>query len=112
MTSLIPAANDLDSILAGTRHLLLDFDGPICSIFAGLPAATVADRLRKLFENQAQMPDDIASTPDPFAVFAYAATVSADLAARVETEMTDLELAAVATAAPTQIGRASCRERG
>ena len=34
-------------------------------------------------------------------VFAYAATVSEDLAARVETEMTDQELAAVATAAPT-----------
>ena len=83
------------------RHLLLDFDGPICSIFAGLPAATVADRLRKLFGNHAQMPGDIASTPDPFEVFAYAATISADLAARVETEMTDLELAAVATAAPT-----------
>jgi beta-phosphoglucomutase-like phosphatase (HAD superfamily) len=34
-------------------------------------------------------------------VFAYAATLSEDLAARVETEMTDQELAAVATAAPT-----------
>ncbi len=47
------------------------------------------------------MPDNIASTPDPLEVFAYAATISEDLAARVETEMTDLELAAVATAAPT-----------
>jgi len=101
MTGPIPAASDLDGILARTRHLLLDFDGPICSIFAGLPAATVADRLRKLFGNHAQMPDDIASTPDPLEVFAYAATVSEGLAARVETEMTDLELAAVATAAPT-----------
>ncbi len=101
MTGPIPAASDLDTILARTRHLLLDFDGPICSIFAGLPAATVADRLRKLFGNHAQMPDDIASTPDPLEVFAYAATISEDLAARVETEMTDLELAAVATAAPT-----------
>ncbi len=101
MTGPIPAASDLDGILARTRHLLLDFDGPICSIFAGLPAATVADRLRKLFGHHAQMPDNIARSPDPLEVFAYAATVSADLAARVETEMTDLELVAVATAAPT-----------
>jgi beta-phosphoglucomutase-like phosphatase (HAD superfamily) len=102
MTSATPAASDLDAILTRTRHLLLDFDGPICSIFAGLPAATVAGRLRKLLGDHPQMPGDIASTPDPFAVFAYAATVSEDLAAQVETEMTDLELAAVATAAPTR----------
>jgi phosphoglycolate phosphatase len=101
MNSPNSAANDLDAILARTRHLFLDFDGPICSIFAGLLAATVADRLRKVFGDHAQMPDDIASTVDPFAVFAYAATISEDLAARVEAEMTDLELAAVATAAPT-----------
>jgi phosphoglycolate phosphatase len=101
MTDPISAASDLDTILARTRHLLLDFDGPICSIFAGLPAAAVADRLRKVFGDHAEMPDDIAGTPDPFAIFAYAATISADLAARVEAEMTNLELAAVPTAAPT-----------
>lgn len=69
MTNPTPAASDLDGILARTRHLLLDFDGPICSIFAGLPAATIADRLRKLFGDHALIPDDIASTPDPFEVF-------------------------------------------
>lgn len=101
MTDATPPGTDLDIILARTRYLLLDFDGPICSVFAGLPAATVADRLRKLFGDHAPMPDDIAHSPDPIEVFAYAATVSADLAARVETEMTDQEVAAVATAAPT-----------
>jgi len=96
-----PPGSDLDTIVSRTRYLLLDFDGPICSIYAGLPAATVADRLRKLFGDHAQLPDAIALTSDPLEVFAYAATVSEDLAARVETEMTDQELAAVATAAPT-----------
>ena len=96
-----PPGSDLDTIVSRTRHLLLDFDGPICSIYAGLPAVTVADRLRKLFGDHAQLPDEIARTADPLEVFAYAATVSEDLAARVETEMTDQELAAVATAAPT-----------
>jgi len=101
MTSPTPPGSDLDIIVSRTRHLLLDFDGPICSIFAGLPAATVADRLRKLFGDHAQLPDEIARTPDPLEVFAYAATVSEDLAARVEAEMTDQELAAVATATTT-----------
>ena len=96
-----PSGSDLDTIVSRTRHLLLDFDGPICSIYAGLPAATVADRLRKLFGDHARLPDAIARTSDPLEVFADAATVSEDLAARVETEMTDQELAAVATAAPT-----------
>ena len=101
MTS--PAANssDLDAIVSRTRHLLLDFDGPICSVFAGLPADVIADRLRKLFGDHIQLPAGIARTPDPFEVFTFAATISADLAARVEAEMTGQELAAVATAAPT-----------
>jgi phosphoglycolate phosphatase len=101
MTGGAPSGHDLDSIVSRTRHLLLDFDGPICSVFAGLPAATIADRLRKLFGDYSSMPSDIARTPDPFEVFAYAATVSAELAAHVETEMTGMELAAVTTATPT-----------
>jgi HAD superfamily hydrolase (TIGR01549 family) len=101
MTS--PAANgsDLDAVVSRTRHLLLDFDGPICSVFAGLPAHIIADRLRKLLGDEPPLPSGIARTPDPFEVFTYAATISTDLAARVEAEMTDQELAAVATAAPT-----------
>ena len=101
MTAPTPPGSDLDAIVSRTRHLLLDFDGPICSIFAGLPAATIADRLRKLLGDQTQLPENIAHTEDPFEVFAYAATISEDLAARMEAEMTDQELAAVPTAAPT-----------
>ena len=101
MTS--PAANstDLDAIISRTRHLLLDFDGPICSVFAGLPAHIIADRLRKLLGDHAQLPAGIARTSDPIEVFTYAATISENLAARVEAEMTGQELIAVATAAPT-----------
>ena len=101
MTSPAASSSDLDAIISRTRHLLLDFDGPICSVFAGLPADIIADRLRKLFGDHAQLPADITRTPDPIEVFTYAATISTDLAARVEAEMTDQELAAVATAAPT-----------
>jgi phosphoglycolate phosphatase len=103
----------LGAIIARTRWLLLDFDGPICSIFGGLPAPTVAEKLRKLFTGP--LPDEIAKTPDPIEVFYYSATVSDEMAARVEAEMADLEVAAVPTAEPTPYVHeviASARESG
>ena len=103
----------LSAVIARTRYLLLDFDGPICSIFAGLPASTVAEKLRKLFAEP--LPDEIANTPDPIEVFCYSATVSDEMSARVEAEMSDLEVAAVATADPTPYVYeviASARESG
>jgi phosphoglycolate phosphatase len=103
----------LGAIIARTRWLLLDFDGPICSIYAGLPAPTVAEKLRQLFPDE--LPDDIANTSDPIEVFTYAATISADMAARVEAEMADLEVAAVPAAEPTPYIHeviASARESG
>jgi len=39
MTAGSPAGEALEDVLARTRYLLLDFDGPVCDIFAGLPAA-------------------------------------------------------------------------
>jgi len=39
----------LDDILGRTRQLLLDFDGPVCSLFAGTdtePVAGLASALR------------------------------------------------------------------
>jgi HAD superfamily hydrolase (TIGR01549 family) len=113
MTSPGTDAAALGAIIARTRYLLLDFDGPICSIFGGLPAPTVAEKLRKLFTGE--LPDEIANTPDPIEVFYYSATVSDEMAARVEAEMADLEVAAVPTAEPTPYVHeviASARESG
>jgi len=113
MTSPGTDAAALGAIITRTRWLLLDFDGPICSIYAGLPAPIVAEKLRQLFPDE--LPDDIANTPDPIEVFAYSATVSDELAARVEAEMADLEVAAVPTAEPTPYVHevlASARESG
>jgi len=103
----------LGAIIARTRWLLLDFDGPICSIYAGLRDSVVAGKLRKLIPSE--LPAEIASTHDPIEVFRYSGTVSGDLAARVEAEMTDLEVAAVPSAEPTPYVHeviASARESG
>jgi phosphoglycolate phosphatase len=106
----------LDEIITATRHLFLDFDGPICSIFAGLTPATVASKLRDLITSDGNTPPlGIAATSDPFEVFGWAATISPTLAAEVEAAMTDLEVEAVPTAEPTPGVHAvitSCRESG
>jgi HAD superfamily hydrolase (TIGR01662 family) len=104
----------LGSVVARTRYMLLDFDGPVCSIYSGLPAATVAEQLRKLFPAD-QLPEAAKNTQDPIEVFIQAAQVSSELAARVEAEMTDLEVAAAPTAKPTPYVHevlAGCRESG
>ncbi len=101
MTTASPPGATVDDIIARTRYVLLDFDGPVCDIFAGFPATTVAERLRKLITGQGvTLPAEITSSPDPIEVFTYSATISADLAAKVEAEMTDQEVQAVATARP------------
>jgi HAD superfamily hydrolase (TIGR01549 family) len=116
MTPATPPDQELDTILARSRYVLLDFDGPVCDIFAGLPAPTVAERLRKLITGQGvTLPAQIASSLDPIEIFVFSATVSADLAAQVETEMADQEQAAAATARPTPYVHevvTSCRDTG
>ena len=116
MTETPSGGEGLDAIIARTRWLLIDFDGPICSIFAGLPAPSVADHLRKVIASQSvQVPKEIERTPDPMEVFAFAGTVSPELATRVEAELTKQEVAAVATAEPTPYIHdvlAACRESG
>lgn len=106
----------LGEIITATRHLFLDFDGPICSVFAGLKPGTVAARLRDLItSHDIALPAEVTATSDPFAVFAHAATISPELAAEVEAAMTELEVTAVRTAEPTPGVHAvitSCRESG
>lgn len=114
MTS--PHGDRLGEIITATRHLFLDFDGPICSIFAGLKPQSIADSLRDLvISHGITLPPDIEATSDPFDVFIHAASVSPDLGAEVEVAMTGLEVAAVSTAEPTPGVHAvitSCRESG
>jgi beta-phosphoglucomutase-like phosphatase (HAD superfamily) len=116
MTETPSGGEGLDVIIARTRWLLIDFDGPICSIFAGLPAPSVADHLRKLVtELSVPLPEQVECTQDPMEVFAWSATVSPELAQRVEAELTAQEVAAVATAEPTPYIHdvlAACRETG
>jgi len=91
----------LDNIVRQAHHLVLDFDGPVCDLWATHSVALAADRLRKLLTDQdIQLPDMIATTADPLAVLSCAAAINRDLAAIAEADLADLELSAVPTAQP------------
>jgi phosphoglycolate phosphatase len=92
------------------RYLLLDFDGPVCSVFAGFPAPDVARCLREYLRGE--VPDGwMAHTDDPHEVLRATAELGSSVAARANQELTRLEVEAVKTAIATPyatdlIGRA------
>jgi phosphoglycolate phosphatase len=90
-------------IITGTRHLLLDFDGPICSIYAETPDAAVAEQLRGILRGAGvSFPPEVAAQPDPLEVFSYAAGLSPQTADLAQRELTKLETRAAATAKPCE----------
>jgi phosphoglycolate phosphatase len=100
MTTL--AVPKLTELLARTKCLLLDFDGPVCSVFAGRPSRTIAIELLELIRAaNISVPAGIQDTSDPLEVLRYVATVDARLAARVERALRAAEIDATRTARPT-----------
>lgn len=96
------AVDALDRVLARTRHLLIDFDGPVCSLFAGTPTAPIAARLREILTREGVgLPPAIRDTGNWFEILAFAAITGPALARHVESELAALEAAAAHTAAPT-----------
>lgn len=87
-------------LVARHKHILLDFDGPVCAVFGGeISDLAAADELRALLG--ADLPHDIAVSRDPFDVLRYAYTLDAATAATVEARFRGLELDAVTTAPET-----------
>jgi HAD superfamily hydrolase (TIGR01549 family) len=101
-----PPVDDIEAvrrILAATEALLLDFDGPICSVFAGFPASVVADQLRDTLTERTRkaLPDEVRASPDPFDVLFYAAKLGHDEARYIEAAFRAHEVEAVQSAEPT-----------
>lgn len=97
-----PGCIGLAALVQRARFLLLDFDGPVCSIFAGYPAEVVAHGLADLLaEGGAPVPLAIRDAVDPFDVLRFAATLGDTHASRTEARLREAEVAAVPTARPT-----------
>jgi HAD superfamily hydrolase (TIGR01549 family) len=84
--------------VAGAGALLLDFDGPVCKVFAGRPAPVVADELRRQVAPGEETPPEIDS---PHELYIWRATRRPDLAGWLDDALTASEVAAVQLAAPT-----------
>jgi beta-phosphoglucomutase-like phosphatase (HAD superfamily) len=96
----------LAEVVARTRYLLLDFDGPICSVFASLPASTVATELcRLLEENGEDLPPHTDNCDDPFEVLHLAAVQGPALVERLDSALQASELIAIKGAQPTPYAR-------
>ncbi|MEV0682691.1 HAD hydrolase-like protein [Nocardia sp. NPDC050378] len=90
---------ELRALIAARPCLLLDFDGPVCSVFAGLSSRRVAERLGAAMG--VPLPAHLGATSDPFDLLDYAAELSDAVAVSTEQELTRLEVEAVAVATPT-----------
>lgn len=90
-------------LVASKKHILLDFDGPVCAAFAGYGAANISRQLAMLVAmDGADVPGDLSDSPDPFELLRYAATLGdPDLLAEVDAEFRRLEGLAVRIAPPT-----------
>jgi beta-phosphoglucomutase-like phosphatase (HAD superfamily) len=89
-------------LLTDAQALLLDFDGPVCDVFAGFPAADMARRLYGVLTDHGfDVPESVAAAQDPFDVLKYAATIGLDVAELVNDRFTTWEVEAVESAIPT-----------
>jgi HAD superfamily hydrolase (TIGR01509 family) len=96
----------LADVMNRSRCLLFDFDGPICSIFAGLPAPSIAADLRELVTGRGvDLSAEAAASGDPFDILRFAAAISTDLTQAVADELRAMEVRAVEVADATPHAR-------
>ncbi|WP_416873612.1 HAD family hydrolase [Kitasatospora sp. SC0581] len=100
----------LADMLRPVKHVLLDFDGPVCSVFAGLPAPEVARRLREgLLAAGEQAPAGAAEESDPLALLRLISDARPDLTTGTDAALAALEAEAVRVARPTPGGESVLR---
>lgn len=93
---------DAEALLRRIRTVLLDFDGPVCSIFAGYPAAVVSAELTAVSASAGYpVPEKYVRRLDPLDILRFAGTVGPNLVTLIERELSRAELAAADTAEAT-----------
>ena len=100
-------STDVASLLDSVDAVLLDFDGPVCSIFASYPARDIAAELVELLHRHGvDVPSHLAGERDPLEVLRWTGTATDQRITRlVEDALCEAERRAVETAAPTPYGR-------
>ncbi|MER5484034.1 HAD family hydrolase [Streptomyces sp. NPDC002812] len=98
-------ADTLSAVLAASKAILFDFDGPICDVFRGLPAPGVAEELADLLSTLAPALAFAArSTDDPMEVHRLSQEAGSTVLAAVESALTAAEIRAVKVAGDPAAG--------
>jgi HAD superfamily hydrolase (TIGR01549 family) len=96
------AQEELVTIIKGSTHVLIDFDGPICRIFSGLSAEDAASRLLKiLIIDGINFPPELQQATDPLEVLRFAEDADGHVADHMHSVLSETELEAVESAKPT-----------
>jgi HAD superfamily hydrolase (TIGR01662 family) len=93
---------DIVSRLRATKGLLLDFDGPVCSVFAGYPAPDVASKVRQALLSHGLNSQTIGETRDPLILLRWVAANHPELTSKADDALRAVEFEAVQTATPTK----------
>lgn len=93
---------NLAQLLKERRHVLLDFDGPVCAVFPGNRGRESGDAMRRLLgERWAQLPQEVAEADDAFAVLRHFDEHERELAEKAEQAFAAEERKTVLSAIPT-----------
>jgi phosphoglycolate phosphatase-like HAD superfamily hydrolase len=94
---------DYGNILNGKSLLLLDFDGPVCSVFAGYPAPQIAAELTATIRTiSPTVAASLGSEEDPMEVLRFASKrLDQPSTEAVEEQLVQAETRAVESATPT-----------
>ncbi len=96
--------------------VLVDFDGPVCSVFAGCPAPTITEQMLTLVNGvPRRLVDQLHRATGPHELLALAAHLAPRLTDALEFHLQTAETHAVATATPTKGAHDfmyACRQAG
>lgn len=102
MTAADSPDDTMQQIVGRSAHVLLDFDGPVCSIFAGLRAPAIAQMYQATLRRiSVELPADVQELDDPLEVFRQVASLCPEVAERAQAILTKLETRAARAAQPT-----------
>jgi HAD superfamily hydrolase (TIGR01549 family) len=104
------------NVIRRCRAVLLDFDGPVCSAFAGYPAHQVArDMLSRSREAGVAISAEAGTETDPMEVLRYLFEVASERQPESERMLREAEVLSVKEAAPTSGAvdfMEACKETG